>query len=96
MLINKGLSAGEIVTLKLVSGEEIIARFVGEDTNSYSLEKLLVLSVSPKGVGLIPYLFTVNPQNTLKINKDNVVVIVNTEKEFADQYVQSTTGIALA
>ena len=96
MLIDKGLTAGEVVTVKLINGEEIIARYVSENDKTYSLEKLLALSMGPKGIGLIPYTFTVDPDKTLNINKDTVVVIANTAKEFADQYMQSTTGIALS
>lgn len=96
MLIDKGLTAGEVVTIKLINGEEIIARFVSEDDKTYSLEKLLALSMGPKGIGLVPYTFTVNLDKTLKLNKSTVVFIANTDKEFADQYIQSTTGIALS
>ena len=39
MLIDKGVSAGEVVTLKLTSGEELVARLNEETATHYKLSK---------------------------------------------------------
>lgn len=96
MIIDKGVTIGEVVTLKLTSGEELIGKLVEEMPAAYRLSRPLVLSMSQKGIGMIPYLFTVNPDKDIKVNKTAVVVAEATEKEFADQYLQGTTGIKLA
>jgi len=44
----------------------------------------------------MPYLFTVNPDKEIKLLKTTVTVAEATDKAFADQFIQSTTGIALA
>lgn len=95
MLIDKGVAAGEVVTLKLVSGEEIISKLVEDNLAYYKISKPLVLSMTQKGLGMMPFLFTVNPDKDIKISKNSVVVIEITDKEFADQYLHSTTGIAM-
>jgi len=95
MLIDKGVSLGEIVTLKLTSGEELVAKLVDDGPMFYKLSKPMVIAMGPKGPGLMPYLFTVHPDKEVKLNKSTVVVIEATDKEFADQFTQSTTGIAL-
>ncbi len=95
MLIDKGVALGEVVTLKLTSGEEIVAKLIEEGPMHYKLSKPLVLSMSPKGIGMVPYLFTVRPDKDIKMNKSTVVVIEASDKEFADQYLSGTTGIAL-
>jgi hypothetical protein len=51
--------------------------------------------MGPKGPGLMPYLFTVSPDKEVSLNKGTVVMIEATDKAFADQFIQSTTGIAL-
>jgi hypothetical protein len=96
MLINKGVSSGEVITLKLTSGEEIVARLVEESDTYYTLSKPTVIGMTPKGPGLMPYLFTVSPDRDIRLNKNVVSVAVASDKDFADQYVQGTTGIALA
>lgn len=95
MLIDKGVAIGEVVTLKLTSGEEIVAKLVEESPMHYKLSHPQVIGMGPKGPGLMPYLFTVSPDKEVKLSKGTVVVIEATDKSFADQFIQSTTGIAL-
>ena len=96
MLIDKGVSAGEVITLKLTSGEELVARLVEEGDDFYKLSKPSVIGMSPKGPALMPYLFTVNPDTEIKLQKSTVTVAEATDEQFAKQFIESTTGIALA
>ena len=96
MLIDKGVTIGEVVTLKLTSGEEIVAKLVEDGAMHYKLSHPQVIGMGPKGPGLMPYLFTVSPDKEIKISKSTVVVIEATDRAFADQFIQSTTGIALS
>lgn len=96
MLIDKGITAGEVVTIKLTSGEEIVAKLVEETNSHYKLSKPLVLSMGPKGIGMVPYLFTVSPDKDISLSKSTVTVIAASDKEFSNQYLQGTTGITLA
>jgi hypothetical protein len=95
MLINRGVSPGEVVTMKLSSGEEIITRLVEETDTCYKVNKPMCLSMSQQGIGMMPLLFTVSVDKDLEINKSNVTVISSTNSNFADEYVQGTTGIAM-
>jgi hypothetical protein len=96
MLINKGVTAGEVVSLKLTSGEELVARLVEETATGYRISKPTMITMTQQGLGLMPYMFTVDPDRDIVIHHGAVVVISTTEKAFADQYLQGTTGIKLA
>jgi hypothetical protein len=96
MLIDKGVSAGEVITLKLTSGEEIVAKLIEETSTHYKLSRPMVIGMGERGPGLMPYLFTVNPEKEVKLLKTTVTVVEATDEVFAKQFVQSTTGIALA
>lgn len=96
MLIDKGISANEVVTIKLASGEEVITKLVEETDTAYKVSKPMVLSVSQQGVGLMPFLFTVNPSKDIKLNKSTITVIEVTDPDFAKQYSEQTSGIKLA
>jgi uncharacterized alpha/beta hydrolase family protein len=95
MLIDKGVGIGEVITLKLTSGEEIVARLDEETSTHYKLSKPMVIGMGQQGPGLMPYLFTVSPDKVIPLLKSTVTVAVISDKQFADQYLQSTTGIAL-
>lgn len=96
MLIDKGVSAGEVITMKLTSGEEIVGKLIEETATHYKMKRPMVIGMGAQGPGLMPYLFTVHPDKEVKISKATVVVVESTDKQFADQFIQSTTGIALA
>jgi hypothetical protein len=95
MLIDKGVSAGEVVTFKLTSGEEIVAKLVEETVTHYKLGRPMVLGQGPQGPGLMPYLFTVHPDKEVKLLKGAITVVEATDKTFADQFLESTSGIKL-
>lgn len=95
MLIDRGVTVGEVVTLKLTSGEELVAKLAEETATFYKLNRPMVIGMGAKGPGLMPYLFTVHPDKDVKLNKTTVVVIEATDKQFADQFIESTTGIKL-
>jgi uncharacterized alpha/beta hydrolase family protein len=95
MLIDKGVSAGEVVTLKLTSGEELVARLDEETPTHYKLTKPMVIGMGQNGPGLMPYLFTVSQDKMVPLLKSTVTVAVSSDKIFADQYIQSTTNIKL-
>lgn len=96
MLISKGVTVGEVITLKLTSGEEIVAKLVEETDAHYKLSKPMVIGMGQKGPGLMPYLFTVSPNKDIKLLKTTVTVAEATDEQFAKQFVESTTGIALS
>lgn len=96
MLIDKGVSAGEVVTLKLTSGEELVAKLAGETDTHYKLSRPMVIGMGQQGPGLMPYLFTVNPEKEVNLLKSTVTVVEATDEAFAKQFLESTSGIKLA
>lgn len=90
---------GDVVTLKMSSGEEIIGAYIAEDNGTYTIDRPVTLTVSPKGgPALTPYLMTVSPDRTrnLKINKALVVAMATTDTELAGQYNSALSGIQVA
>ena len=95
MLIDKGVSVGEVITLKLTSGEELVAKLVEEGPMHYKLSRPMVIGMGQKGPGLMPYLFTVHPDKDVKIPKGTVTVAEATDESFAKQFLETTSGIKL-
>lgn len=95
MLIQKGVAEGEVITLKLTSGEELVAKLSEETDTYYKLSKPMVIGMGQQGPGLMPYLFTVNPEREVKLLKQTVTVAEPTDEAFAKQFLESTSGIKL-
>ena len=84
---------GDIISLKLISGEEIIGKLIKEDMTTLTLSRPLSIAMTPKGPGLAPIMFTVNPETDYTINKSVIVFQGPTVKEIGEQYTFQTTGI---
>jgi hypothetical protein len=95
MLIEKPISNGDVVSIKLLNGDEIIARYEDENSDEITISRPLAVTVGPQGLGMMPWIFLGNKEKfTLK--KSHIFVTVPSKKEAADQYIQGTTGIALS
>lgn len=95
MLIDKGVTEGQVVTFKLTSGEELVAKLVEDGPVYYKLSRPMVIGMGQQGPGLMPYLFTVHPDKEIKLNKGTVTVAEATDEAFAKQFLESTSGIKL-
>jgi hypothetical protein len=95
MLISKGLSEGEVVTIKTTAGEEIVAKLVEQGPMGVTVKKPLCLTATKDGIGLVPFLFTTDPDAEVTINRSTIMVLASTIKDAADRYTEQTTGIKL-
>lgn len=102
MLIEKNtIEQGDIVTIKLVGGEEIICKFVLQESGvwpqSYEsdikVSKPLLVVMAQQGFGLMPYILTGNPDKDLYINRNQTIYITKTIDAVAKEYIKQTTGI---
>lgn len=95
MLISKGISDGDIVTLKFNSGEEVVSKLDSQTDTEYKLHNPMVLSMTQQGIGMMPFVITADPDAIISVSKDRVIVVTLTRKDAASSYLQQTTGISL-
>ena len=95
MIIEAPYKANDTISIKTSAGEELVARFVEENDKIIKVTKPLAIMASQQGVGLGPWMFTIDPQATVTLNKNNVLMIHKTEGSMASQYVQATTGVTI-
>ncbi len=94
MLLEKSkFDSGDIISLKLISGDELIGKFIKEDMVSITVAKPVMLAMTQKGPAMTPVMLTVNPDTDFTINKTAVVLQGPTVKEIGEQYIFQTTGI---
>lgn len=95
MLINrnKNYADGDVITLRLVTGEEILAKYVSESDRAYTISRPMALMPGPQGVMLAQMAMTLELNTEVEIQKAHVVVHGYTRDEARDSYIQATTGI---
>lgn len=94
MLIQSPLKLNDIVTLKMVGGDEIVGKLLDERTDDYlELSKPLVVMMGQQGFGLAPYILTAGPDASAKLDRRHVVTYVKTFDQVAKEYIKQTTGL---
>jgi hypothetical protein len=96
MLIHAPYKVGDVVSIKLTSGEEMVARLEDQKAEELVVRKPLMLVAGQNGAGLAPFMFTVDPDSKFTLRLNNIICIVKTVKDAADMYIQATTGIQTA
>ena len=100
MLVVSNFKKGDIVTVKLSTGEEIVARFESSSADELKVVKPTVLTLNPQNgqAMLIAWLMSIDAHNSepVSIKGNQIVATARTIKSLADSYTQSTTGIAPA
>ena len=96
MLIQKPIKKNDVVTVKLITGEEILGRFEGEDEDGLHVSRASVVAANPEGgLGLVPWMMSSMPEK-ISINKSTVVTYGQTADAIADKFIEATTNITLA
>jgi hypothetical protein len=93
MLIQKEYQEGDIVSFKIVNGDELVARVVGVDSDNYTLAKPCTIMPGPQGIGMIQSLFTADQDINVKLSKQHVILHAPSIDQIQKHYIKTTTGI---
>lgn len=92
----KNLEVNEIYTLKLSSGEEVIAKVISIGENTLELSDPLSVAPNPQGMGLMPSMFTSDHEKSVTLNTSAVTMFCQTADQVRAKYIEATTGIVTA
>lgn len=94
MLISTPMSLNDVVTVKMVGGDEVVGKLTDERTDTYiELSKPLMVMMAQQGFGLVPYVLTAGPDAAIQLDRKHVISIVKTFDQVAKQYIKQTTGL---
>ena len=86
------MEQNKVYTIKLISGEEIIARVKQEDGVTELLKPRSIAMTGNGGFGMMPWLVSAPDSNVL-ISDTTIVGAVKTGQMVATQYIKQVTGI---
>lgn len=88
------IKENDVVTFKMVSGDEVVARLSDIQENyGYEVIKPHGVMMSQEGFGLVPWILTVPPEAKIFIRWDAVAAKEKTHEAVAKQYMKQTTGL---
>ena len=96
MLIQKPIEKNDIISIKLLTGEEVIAQFEADEEGVLKVSRTSIVAPNPQGgLGLVPWMMSSAP-DSIQINKDTVVTYSKTVEAIADKFIEATTNISIA
>jgi len=93
MLVINKYAEDDIVTFKIVNGDEIVAKIVEESDDAFTVIKPCTVMPSQQGLGLLQSLFTSDLNKSIRLEKRHVMMHAPTVKDVQNHYIKTTTGI---
>jgi len=87
------MEIGKVYTFKLNSGEEMIAKVVEAGEGYAMLQDPVSVAPGPQGMGLVPSMFTADPDKNPRLNMNCVAISSLTDESVRMKYIEATTGI---
>jgi hypothetical protein len=87
------MEIGKVYTFKLNSGEEMIAKVMDAGDGYAMLQDPVSVAPGPQGMGLVPSMFTADPDKNPRLNMSCVAIHSLTDENVRMKYIEATTGI---
>jgi hypothetical protein len=95
MLKEKTYDSGDIVTIYLQTGQEILGKFVSEDDNSTVIKKPLTVAIGPKGAAFQTFTVTGDSENEVSFKTGKIISVLKTNDATSSSYIEATSGIVV-
>ena len=96
MLMQRPIKKGSVISIKILTGEEIIARLEEESEEGLVVSKASIVAANPQGgLGLVPWMMSSAPTK-ITLNYASVVAYSATVDEIADEFTEATSEIQIA
>lgn len=95
MLVSQKYAEGDVVSFKLVNGDEIVAKIVSEEADSFKVSAPCNVVPSPQGLGLIQSLFSAREDVKITLSKAHVMFHAESLEQMRAHYIKTTTGVEI-
>lgn len=87
------MDTGKTYTIKLNSGEELIAKVINTNADYITVTNPVSIAPTQQGMQMVPSMFTADIDQEIRINRSSISLYAYTEQGVADKYLEATTGI---
>lgn len=93
LVSNSKFGAGDIVAFKLVNGDEVIGKVTEVRTETYLVDRPMVIIPGSKGLMLMQAMFSLQKDKAVELHREHVMMTCGVIDELHDHYIETTTGI---
>jgi hypothetical protein len=86
---------GQIVTMKINSGEELITKILEVNDDHLMISMPVAIAPAQQGMTLMPSFFTADRALPVRINTSAIAMMASTADEIQVKYIEATTGISV-
>jgi hypothetical protein len=83
----------KIVTIKMNTGEEVVAKIKDQDENTITLDRPVVIMISQQGLAFGAFIPTMDSTNGVPINKSAIVAIGSCLDKVSTEYSNAVSPI---
>ena len=95
MLVKTQYKVNDIITIALISGQEVLGKLVSDTDNAIVITRPLTIAFSQQGAAFQPFTMTGDSEGEVSFMKDKVVAILKTNKETSESYRAATSGLVV-
>jgi|TARA_A100001388_G_scaffold268507_1_gene243733 hypothetical protein len=89
----ENIKDGDLITLKLASGEEVVSTLKSHGVDVVSIEKALVLMQGPQGLAFGTFFSTAKQDQPINIARDKIVSVAHINDKIAGEYQKVFSAI---
>ena len=95
MLVSQKYASGDVVSFKMVNGDELVAKVLEETDTGFSVSAPCTVMPSQQGIGLIQSLFSAKEDAKVFLSKQHVMFHAESLEQMKAHYLKTTTGIEI-
>ena len=93
LVSNQKYANGDVVSFKMVTGDEIIAKVLEQTDEGFSVSAPCTVMPSQQGLGLMQSLFSAKEDVKIFLSKNHVMFHAESIEQMRVHYIKTTTGV---
>ena len=93
LVSNQKYTSGDVVSFKLVNGDEVIAKVLEETDGGWSVASPCTVMPAQQGLGLMQSLFSAKEDIKIFLSKSHVLFHGESIEQMRVHYIKTTTGV---
>jgi hypothetical protein len=95
MLVSQKYASGDVVSFKMVNGDELVAKVLEETDAGFSISAPCTVMPSQQGLGLMQSLFSAREDCKVFLSKQHVMFHAESLEQMKAHYLKTTTGVEI-
>jgi len=95
MLVSQKYASGDVVSFKMVNGDELVAKVLEETDAGFSVNAPCTVMPSQQGLGLMQSLFSAKEDCKVFLSKQHVMFHAESLEQMKAHYLKTTTGVEI-